>query len=217
MTCCCTVRAKQLTDAGEFGLAIAVVAMLPVAVIIAPFLEHQTILERLKTVLRLPSVSTDPAYADGMAATRAHFLQRLKEMGLDNVQLLDGGGHPALYGAWRGAPGAPTIIIYGHYDVQPPDPLELWHTPPFDPTIRDGRLYARGASDVKGSTTIAVEAVAAFLAVSKRYSVNVKFFLGGEEEIGRADRAQYRSSDRAEAGPRRRACRGQRALQSAGG
>jgi len=98
--------------------------------------QHQTILERLKTVLRLPSVSTDPAYADGMAATRAHFLQRLKEMGLDDVQLLDGGGHPALYGAWRGAPGAPTFIIYGHYDVQPPDPLELWHTPPFDPTIR---------------------------------------------------------------------------------
>jgi acetylornithine deacetylase/succinyl-diaminopimelate desuccinylase-like protein len=89
-----------------------------------------------------------------------------------------------LYGAWTGAPGAPTFIIYGHYDVQPPDPLELWHTPPFEPTMRDGRLYARGASDVKGSTTIAVEAVAAFLAVSKRCPVNVKFFLEGEEEIG---------------------------------
>lgn len=146
--------------------------------------QHETILERLKAVLRLPSVSTDPAYAEGMAATRAHFLQRLQEIGLDNVQLLDGGGHPALYGAWTGAPGAPTFIIYGHYDVQPPDPLELWNTPPFDPTVRDGRLYARGASDVKGSTTIAVEAVAAFLAVTKHCPVNVKFFLEGEEEIG---------------------------------
>ena len=77
--------------------------------------QHETILERLKAVLRLPSISTDPAYAEGMAATRAHFLQRLQEMGLDNVQLLDGGGHPALYGAWTGAPGAPTFIIYGHY------------------------------------------------------------------------------------------------------
>jgi acetylornithine deacetylase/succinyl-diaminopimelate desuccinylase-like protein len=73
--------------------------------------QHETILERLKAVLRLPSVSTDPAYAEGMAATRAHFLRRLKEMGLDNVQLLDGGGHPALYDAWSGAPGAPTFII----------------------------------------------------------------------------------------------------------
>ena len=146
--------------------------------------QHETILERLKAVLRLPSVSTDPAYAEGMSATRTHFLRRLQDMGLDNVQLLDGGGHPALYGAWTGAPGAPTFIIYGHYDVQPPDPLELWHTPPFEPTIRDGRLYARGASDVKGSTTIAVEAVAAFLAVRKRCPVNVKFFLEGEEEIG---------------------------------
>src|SRR5262249_29882942 len=134
--------------------------------------------------LRLPSVSTDPAYADGMAATRAHFLQRLKEMGLDDVQLLDGGGHPALYGAWRGAPGAPTFIIYGHYHVQPADHLELVHTPAFAPTIRDGRLYARGASDVKGSTTIAVEVVAAFLAVTKRCPVNVRFFVEGEEEIG---------------------------------
>jgi len=146
--------------------------------------QHETILERLKAVLRLPSISTDPAYAEGMAATRAHFLQRLQEMGLDNVRLLDGGGHPALYGAWTGAPGAPTFIIYGHYDVQPPDPLELWNTPPFDPTIRDGCLYARGASDVKGSTTIAVEAVAAFLAVTMYCPVNVKFFLEGEEEIG---------------------------------
>jgi len=146
--------------------------------------QHETILERLKAVLRMPSVSTDPVYGEGMAATREHFLQRLQDMGLDDVRLLDGGGHPALYGAWTGAPGAPTFIIYGHYDVQPPDPLELWHTPPFEPTIRDGRLYARGASDVKGSTTIAIEAVAAFLAVTKRCPVNVKFFLEGEEEIG---------------------------------
>jgi acetylornithine deacetylase/succinyl-diaminopimelate desuccinylase-like protein len=117
--------------------------------------QHQTILERLKAVLRLPSVSTDPAYADGMAATRAHFLQRLKEMGLDDVQLLDGGGHPALYGAWRGAPGAPTFIIYGHYDVQPPDEGR-WRTPGGGPSLvacrgdkRTSRpwLWSRRAAD----------------------------------------------------------------------
>ncbi len=146
--------------------------------------EHDTIVERLKAILRLPSVSTDPAYAEGMGATRRFLLDRLTAMGLDNVQLLDGGGQPAVYGAWTGVPGAPTIIVYGHYDVQPPDPLELWHTPPFEPTVRNGRLYARGASDVKGSTTIAIETVAAFLAVQGRCPVNVKFFLEGEEETG---------------------------------
>lgn len=146
--------------------------------------EHDTILERLKAVLRMPSVSTDPAYKDGMRAASQHFMDRLNAIGLDNVQLLDGGGHPAVYGSWNGAPGAPTVIIYGHYDVQPPEPLELWKSPPFEPTVRDGRLYARGASDVKGSTTIAVETVGAFLAVERRCPVNVKVFIEGEEEIG---------------------------------
>ncbi len=146
--------------------------------------ERDAILERLKAVLRMPSVSTDPAYAAGMIAARQFFMDRLTAAGLRDVQLLDGGGQPAVYGAWDGAPGAPTLIVYGHYDVQPPEPLELWKSPPFEPTIRDGRLYARGASDVKGSTMIAIETVAAFLAVDGRCPVNVKFFIEGEEEIG---------------------------------
>lgn len=146
--------------------------------------ENEAVIERLKAILRLPSVSTDPAYAQGMEAARRFLLDRLQAIGLDHVQLLDGGGQPAVYGAWTGAPGAPTIIIYGHYDVQPPDPLELWESPPFEPTVKNGRLYARGASDVKGSTTIAIETVAAFLAVQGRCPVNVKFFLEGEEETG---------------------------------
>ena len=104
------------------------------------------ILERLLALLRLPSVSTDPAYAAGMKATREFLMARLTEGGLEDVRLLDGGGQPAVTGAWNGAPGKPTLIIYGHYDVQPPDPLNLWKTPPFEPTIRDGRIYARGAS-----------------------------------------------------------------------
>ena len=118
--------------------------------------QRDAILRRLEALLRLPSVSTDPAYAGGMASAREFLMDRLRALGLDDVQLLDGGGQPAIYAAWQGAPGRPTILLYGHYDVQPPDPLELWHSPPFEPTIRDGRLYARGASDVKGSTLIAV-------------------------------------------------------------
>lgn len=141
------------------------------------------ILERLKALLRLPSVSTDPAYAEGMKATREFLMARLREGGLDDVRLLDGGGQPAITGTWNGAPGKPTLLIYGHYDVQPPDPLELWKTPPFEPTIRDGRLYARGASDVKGSTLIAVETVIEFIKAGG-CPVNIRFFLEGEEEIG---------------------------------
>lgn len=146
--------------------------------------QKDAILERLMALLRLPSVSTDPAYAEGMRATRDFLLQRLQELGLQQVQLLEGGGQPAVYGEWLGAPGRPTILVYGHYDVQPPDPLEQWVTPPFEPSIRDGRLYARGASDVKGSTLIAVETVGAFLASPEGCPVNIKFFLEGEEETG---------------------------------
>ena len=152
--------------------------------------QRQTILDRLLALLRIPSVSTDPGFAPHMDAARAMLLARLREIGLDDVQLLDGGdampkgGQPAIYGSWTKAPGKPTIIIYGHYDVQPADPLELWTTPPFEPTIRDNRIYARGASDVKGSTTIAIETIAAFLAVTGGCPINVKLFLEGEEEIG---------------------------------
>jgi acetylornithine deacetylase/succinyl-diaminopimelate desuccinylase-like protein len=141
------------------------------------------ILDRLLALLRLPSVSTDPAYAAGMKATRDFLMARLAEGGLQDVRLLDGGGHPAITGAWMGAPGRPTLLIYGHYDVQPPDPLELWHSPPFEPTIRDGRIHARGASDVKGSTLIAIETVIEFIRAGG-CPVNIRFFLEGEEEIG---------------------------------
>ncbi|MBA1145379.1 M20/M25/M40 family metallo-hydrolase [Mesorhizobium neociceri] len=140
------------------------------------------IVDRLCAFLRLPSVSTDPAFIGGMLDAQAFLVSWLERMGLSDVQLLDGGGHPAVYGAWNGAPGKPTLLIYGHYDVQPPDPAEAWVTPPFEPTIRDGRLYARGASDVKGSTAIALETIAAFLKLRGACPVNVKVFLEGEEE-----------------------------------
>jgi acetylornithine deacetylase/succinyl-diaminopimelate desuccinylase-like protein len=146
--------------------------------------QRDAILERLKALLRMPSVSTDPAFADAMRAAREFLLQRLRTIGMQNVQLLDGGGQPAVFGEWLGAPGRPTIFVYGHYDVQPADPLELWQSPPFEPTERDGRLYARGASDVKGSTTIAIETIAGFLAVTGSCPMNIKVFIEGEEETG---------------------------------
>ncbi|MER9052305.1 M20/M25/M40 family metallo-hydrolase [Mesorhizobium sp. M0923] len=140
------------------------------------------IVDNLCDFLRLPSVSTDPAFIGGMRDAQTFLVNWLERIGLSHVQLLDGGGHPAVYGAWNGAPGKPTLLIYGHYDVQPPDPLDAWVTPPFEPTVRDGRLYARGASDVKGSTVIALETIAAFLKVRGVCPVNIKVFLEGEEE-----------------------------------
>jgi len=140
--------------------------------------------ERLDAYLRLPSVSTDPAYQEGMAGARAFLVSLLTELGFDNAQTLSAGGHPAVYGQWLGAPGAPTYLIYGHYDVQPPDPLDKWTTPAFEPTERNGRLYARGASDDKGPVLIALYALGAVLAEDGRLPFNVRILIEGEEEIG---------------------------------
>lgn len=142
------------------------------------------LLDELFDFIRAPSVSTDPSYAEGIARAAQILRIRLERIGLEDVQLLDGGGHKAVYASWLHAPGAPTLLVYGHYDVQPPDPLDLWHTPPFEPTIVDGRIVARGASDDKAPLWIAVSAVEAWLATEKRLPVNVKFLLEGEEEIG---------------------------------
>ena len=100
------------------------------------------------------------------------------------VRILPTGGNPVVYGEWLGAPGKPTVLVYGHYDVQPPDPLEKWHSPPLTPTVRDGRLYARGVSDDKGPMLIPIEVAEAFFATAGRLPVNVKFMFEGEEEIG---------------------------------
>ena len=165
--------------------------------------QEHAVRARLDQFIRLPSVSTDPAYAEGMRGAQQFLLSWLREIGLHDVQMLDGGGHPVIYGAWTGAPGKPTMLIYGHYDVQPPDPVTEWVSPPFEPTERDGCLFARGASDDKGSSAIAIAAVAAFLQQTGACPVNVKLFLEGEEEIGSpslpAIVARYRDLLRADA------------------
>ena len=142
-------------------------------------------LESLEAYLRLPSVSTDAAYEDGMEAARAWLERYLAEIGFGEVRRLHGGGHPALFAQRLDAPaGAPTLLVYAHYDVQPPDPEDAWTSPAFEPAVRDGRLYARGASDDKGPAMIALHALAGFVAVDGRPPVNVKLLLEGEEETG---------------------------------
>ena len=145
---------------------------------------RERLLEELLGFISKPSVSTDPAYAVGMADAAALLEARLTRIGMGNVQRLSAGGHDSVYASWLGAPGKPTILVYGHYDVQPPDPLELWETPPFTPTIRDGRIHARGASDDKSPLWIAVSAIEAWLAVTGGLPINVKLLLEGEEEVG---------------------------------
>lgn len=143
-------------------------------------------LDRLFDLLRCPSVSTDPAYAAGMAAARDLLKRRLAAFGFAKVQELAAGGHPAIFAERCDTPGRPTFLVYGHYDVQPPDPAGDWLSPAFEPTVRDGKLFARGVSDDKAPMSIAIETLAAFLRVEGRLPVNVKLLLEGEEECGSA-------------------------------
>ncbi len=157
--------------------------------VIQPVLAHlnasQAPIEQwLFEFLRIPSVSADPAFKEGMDSARRFLCERLRNQGMQAVQLLDGGGEPAVYGEWNGAPGKPTLLIYGHYDVQPADPIDLWRTPPFEPTVVGDRIYARGSSDVKASTAIALEVIFAYLSTLQTCPVNIKVFLEGEEETG---------------------------------
>lgn len=148
--------------------------------------ERPAILERLLELVRIPSVSTDPSYEHGMAKAREVLLERLRLMGMANVRTLQAGGHPAVYCERPAAVDRPTLLVYGHYDVQPPDPLEAWASPPFEPVIRDGRIYARGVSDDKAPLSIGIETLAAFIRIEGGPPFNVKVLLEGEEEVGSA-------------------------------
>ena len=132
------------------------------------------------------SVSGSTLHEPDLAACAAWLLDRLRAVGLDGVRLLETGGNPLVYGEWLHAEGAPTVLVYGHYDVQPAEPLELWLSPPFEPTERDGRLYARGVSDNKGQLAGALAAIESLLAVDGRLPCNVRVLIDGEEET-RAD------------------------------
>jgi acetylornithine deacetylase/succinyl-diaminopimelate desuccinylase-like protein len=132
----------------------------------------------------IPSVSTQPAHNADVARAARFVADRLAQARLAEVAVHPTTGHPVVTGAWRGEDRAPTVLVYGHYDVQPPEPLGLWRSPPFEPTVRDDRVYARGASDDKGPLLIPIVVAEAFLAVRSRLPVNLEFLIEGEEEIG---------------------------------
>ena len=134
--------------------------------------------------LRIPSVSALPQHQPDVAEAAEWIADKLRRIGVPEVALLPTERNPIVFGYWHVDDNQPTALIYGHYDVQPPDPLALWETPPFDPDVRDGRLYARGASDDKGNTFMPVAALEALAASQGGPKINLKFFIEGEEEIG---------------------------------
>lgn len=146
--------------------------------------------EQLKALIRIPSVSAQPAHNADTRRAAEFVRDDLKSMGLD-VDLIDTNGHPIVFAESRGVPGAPTLLVYGHYDVQPPEPLEPWLSPPFEPTVRDGNLYARGATDDKGQMFTHLKAAEAWLKGAGSLPLNLKFLIEGEEEVGGANLEAY--------------------------
>jgi acetylornithine deacetylase/succinyl-diaminopimelate desuccinylase-like protein len=138
----------------------------------------------LKAWIAVPSISADPAHAADVRRSAEHAVARMRLAGLTETAVLETGGHPVAYGSWLGAPGAPTILIYGHHDVQPVDPLELWTSPPFEGTVRANKIFGRGAVDDKGQCLMHLAAIEAHLRVNGKLPVNVKVVIEGEEEIG---------------------------------
>ncbi len=149
------------------------------------------LLETLKAFLRIPSVSALAEHKDDIRRAAEFVRGQLEAAGLDRAELIEGAGHPLVYGEWLGAPGKPALLFYGHYDVQPPDPLEEWKSAPFQPEIRGGDIFARGASDDKGQLLISIKAVEGLLRAHGRLPVNVRFLIEGEEETGGAHIASY--------------------------
>jgi acetylornithine deacetylase/succinyl-diaminopimelate desuccinylase-like protein len=137
----------------------------------------------LRELLRIPSISADSKYRPQIREAAAWVRDRLAAAGLD-AEVIPTDRHPLVFGEWLGAAGAPTVLVYGHYDVQPPDPLDEWVTPPFEPDIRDGHIYARGATDDKGQMLTHIKSVEAWMRTAGRLPVNVKFLIEGEEEVG---------------------------------
>ena len=145
---------------------------------------RKAFLDGLQHLLRIPSISTLPEHKPDILRAAEFIAAELTRAGLRHVHWIEGNGNPMVYGEWLEAPGKPTLLLYGHYDVQPPDPLEEWKSPPFEPTIRGDDIFARGASDDKGQTYILMKAVEGVLQTRGALPVNVKFLIEGEEEVG---------------------------------
>lgn len=154
-------------------------------------------LEELESFLRIPSVSSLSEHKEDMQTAAEWLVKTFEKAGLENVKIDETGGHPLVYADWLHAEGKPTVLVYGHYDVQPVDPLHLWETPPFEPQVRDNKLYARGASDDKGQTFMHIKAAEALLQLNGELPVNMKFLIEGEEEIGSPSLPAYVEKNKA--------------------
>jgi acetylornithine deacetylase/succinyl-diaminopimelate desuccinylase-like protein len=154
---------------------------------------HDKFLEGFKNFLRIPSISTLPEHKADIRRAAEFLMAELRGMGMEGVETIEGkeGQHPLVYAEWLKAHGKPTLLIYGHYDVQPPDPLEEWISPPFEPAVRNNNIYARGAVDDKGQTYLLLKAVEGFLKAEGKLPINVKFLIEGEEEVGGEHIEQY--------------------------
>jgi acetylornithine deacetylase/succinyl-diaminopimelate desuccinylase-like protein len=157
-------------------------------------------LEELKAMLAIPSISALPQHAGDVKRCADWCADEMRRIGLQHVRLVETPGNPVVYGDWLDAAGAPTILFYGHYDVQPVDPLDLWESPPFEATIRDGEIYARGSADDKGQVFMHFKAVEAHLKQNGRLPVNIKFILEGEEEVGSVNLDEFIRSHKDELG-----------------
>ena len=151
-----------------------------------------TFLEGYKELLRIPSISTDPAYQDDLLRCADWIVAEMARVGLHNCRRMATSGHPVVYGEWLEAgPDKPTVLVYAHYDVQPVDPLELWDSAPFEPSERDGRLYARGAIDDKSGVWANIKAIEAMFAAEGKLPLNVKVIFEGEEEMASPNMADF--------------------------
>ena len=140
-------------------------------------------LKELEDFLRIPSISSQPEHADDVRRAAGHLAEQYERIGMENAEVIETEGHPVVYADWLKAPGKPTVLLYGHYDVQPVDPLDLWKSPPFEPIQQDGQLLGRGASDDKGQIALHWQAIQAWLNTTGELPLNLKVIAEGEEEI----------------------------------
>jgi acetylornithine deacetylase/succinyl-diaminopimelate desuccinylase-like protein len=145
---------------------------------------RESFINELKDFLRIPSISTLIENKNDINDCANFVMEKMKQAGMSRVEVFHTEGHPIIYGEWLGAPGKPTILVYGHYDVQPVDPIDLWESPPFEPTIKNGKIYARGATDDKGQVYMHFKSVESFFKTVGSPPLNIKFLVEGEEEIG---------------------------------
>lgn len=152
-------------------------------------------INELLDMLRIPSVSADPMFKNDVLRTAEFVKERLEEAGADKVELCETAGYPIVYGEKMVDPSLPTVLVYGHYDVQPADPYELWTSPPFEPVIKDGKIYARGACDDKGQMYMHVKAFETMVQTGN-LACNVKFMIEGEEEVGSSNLGRFVKENR---------------------